>query len=154
MARTLDVACSEIHRDRLQRWDEMDITLLFESILGEWWLVGKENSCTSQWSNVSVHVLFWKLKEKFMKMRQQWDNKELKEATTTWSNDWDHDSVQEEVEGKLRQQRWRYIVDDIHTHEGRTSRIARWSSSPSTPSIMLSMGEDFVDKEERSHGVR
>ena len=29
MARTLDVACSEIHRDRLQRWDEMDITLLF-----------------------------------------------------------------------------------------------------------------------------
>ena len=29
MARTLDVARSEIHRDRLQRWDEMDITLLF-----------------------------------------------------------------------------------------------------------------------------
>ena len=29
MARTLDVACSEIRRDRLQRWDEMDITLLF-----------------------------------------------------------------------------------------------------------------------------
>ena len=28
MARTLDVARSEI-RDRLQRWDEMDITLLF-----------------------------------------------------------------------------------------------------------------------------
>ena len=27
-------------------------------------------------------------------------------------------------------------------------------SSPSTQSIMLSMGEDFVDKEERSHGVR
>ena len=27
-------------------------------------------------------------------------------------------------------------------------------SSPSTPCIMLSMGEDFVDKEERSHGVR
>ena len=27
-------------------------------------------------------------------------------------------------------------------------------SSPSTPSIILSMGEDFVDKEERSHGVR
>ena len=26
--------------------------------------------------------------------------------------------------------------------------------SPSTPSIMLSMGEDFVVKEERSHGVR
>ena len=29
MARTLDVAHSEIRRDRLQRWDKMDITLLF-----------------------------------------------------------------------------------------------------------------------------
>ena len=29
MARTLDVARSEIRRDRLQRWNEMDITLLF-----------------------------------------------------------------------------------------------------------------------------
>ena len=29
MSRTLDVACSEILQDRLQRWDEMDITLLF-----------------------------------------------------------------------------------------------------------------------------
>ena len=29
MAKTLDVARSEIRRDRLQRWDEMDITLLF-----------------------------------------------------------------------------------------------------------------------------
>ena len=29
MARTLDVARSEIRRDRLQRWDKMDITLLF-----------------------------------------------------------------------------------------------------------------------------
>ena len=29
MARTLDVARSEIRRDRLQHWDEMDITLLF-----------------------------------------------------------------------------------------------------------------------------
>jgi hypothetical protein len=26
--------------------------------------------------------------------------------------------------------------------------------SSSKPSIMLSMGEDFMDKEERSHGVR
>ena len=66
-------------------------------------------------------------KKKFVMMRQQWDNEELKEATTTWSNDWDHDLVQEEVEGKLRQQRWRHIENDIHTHEGRTSRIARWS---------------------------
>ena len=29
MARTLDVARSEIRRDRLQSWNEMDITLLF-----------------------------------------------------------------------------------------------------------------------------
>ena len=29
MARTLDVARSEIRRDRLQHWDKMDITLLF-----------------------------------------------------------------------------------------------------------------------------
>ena len=29
MARTLDVARSEIRRDRLQRWDKMDTTLLF-----------------------------------------------------------------------------------------------------------------------------
>ena len=29
MARTLNVARSEIRRDRLQRWNEMDITLLF-----------------------------------------------------------------------------------------------------------------------------
>ena len=29
MARTLNVACSQNRRDRLQRWDEMDITLLF-----------------------------------------------------------------------------------------------------------------------------
>ena len=33
-------------------------------------------------ASVSVQVLFWKLKEKFVKMRQQWDNEELKEATT------------------------------------------------------------------------
>ena len=29
MARTLDVARSEIHRNRLKCWDKMDITLLF-----------------------------------------------------------------------------------------------------------------------------
>ena len=29
MARTLDVTRSEIRRDRLQRWDKMDTTLLF-----------------------------------------------------------------------------------------------------------------------------
>ena len=35
MARTLDVARSEIHRDRLQRWDKMDITLLFGINFGQ-----------------------------------------------------------------------------------------------------------------------
>ena len=34
MARTLDVARSEICRDRLQRWDEIDITLLFGNNFG------------------------------------------------------------------------------------------------------------------------
>ena len=34
MARTLDVTRSEIRRDRLQRWDQMDITLLFEINFG------------------------------------------------------------------------------------------------------------------------
>ena len=35
MARTLDVAHSEIRRDRLQRWDAMDITLLFGISFGQ-----------------------------------------------------------------------------------------------------------------------
>ena len=41
----------------------------------------------------------------------------------------------------------------IHMREG-LQELQDGPSSPSTPSIMLSMGEDFVDKEERSHGVR
>ena len=41
----------------------------------------------------------------------------------------------------------------IHMREG-LQELQDDPSSPSTPSIMLSMGEDFVDKEERSHGVR
>ena len=35
MARTLDVARSEIHRDRLQCWDKMDITRLFGINFGQ-----------------------------------------------------------------------------------------------------------------------
>ena len=35
MARTLNVARSVIRRDRLQRWDEMDITLLFGINFGQ-----------------------------------------------------------------------------------------------------------------------
>jgi len=41
----------------------------------------------------------------------------------------------------------------IHMREG-LHEFQDDPSSPSTPSIMISMGEDFVDKEERSHGVR
>ena len=37
-------------------------------------------------------------RKKFVKMRQQWDNEEL-EVMTMRSKDWDHDLVQEEVEG-------------------------------------------------------
>ena len=39
------------------------------------------------------------IERKIREMRQQWDNEELKEATTMRSKDWDHDLVQEEVEG-------------------------------------------------------
>ena len=126
MAKTLDAARSEI-RNRLQRWDKMDTTLLFEINFGR---------IRTRWKGKFVHFVMEQCfstgsvleieRKKIVKMRQQWDNEELKEATTTWSNDWDHDLVQEEVEGKLRQQRWRHIENDIHTHEGRTSRIARW----------------------------
>ena len=87
-------------------------------------------------------------------MRQQWDNEELKEATTMWSNDWDHHLVQEEVEenwGNKGEDTLKMIF--IHMREG-LQELQDGPSSPSTPSIMLSMGEDFVDKEERSHGVR
>ena len=41
----------------------------------------------------------------------------------------------------------------IHIRE-ELQELQDGPSSPSTHSIMLSMGEDFVDKEERSHGVK
>jgi len=126
MARTLDVACSEICRDRLQRWDEIDIISCSESILGEWGLVGKENSCTSQWSNVSVHVLFWKLKEKIHEDEAAMGQRGIEggdDDVKQWLGPW---LSTRRSWRKLRQQRWRHIEDDIHTHEGRTSRIARW----------------------------
>ena len=41
----------------------------------------------------------------------------------------------------------------IHMREG-LQELQDDPSSPSMPSIMLNMGDDFVDKEERSHGVR
>jgi hypothetical protein len=41
----------------------------------------------------------------------------------------------------------------IHIRE-ELQELQDGPSSPPTPSIMLSMGDDFVDKKERSHGVR
>ena len=84
MARTLDVARSEISRDRLQRWDAMDITLLFGISFGR---------MRTHWKGKFMHFVMGQCfstgsvleieRKKFMKMRQQWDNEELKEATTT-----------------------------------------------------------------------
>ena len=59
MAKILDAARSEL-RNRLQRWDEMDITLLFGINFG------RMRTC---WKGKFMHfamehVLFWKLKEK------------------------------------------------------------------------------------------
>ena len=84
MARTLDVARSEIRRDRLQRWDKMDITLLFGINFGRIRTRWKQKfvdfameQCFSTGSVLEIE------RKKFVKMRQQWDNEELKEATTT-----------------------------------------------------------------------
>ena len=100
MARKLNVVRSEIHQGRLQRWDKMDITLLFGINFGRMNTHWKEKfvhfameQCFSTGSVLEIE------RKKFMKMRQQWDNEELKEVTTMCSNDWDHDLVQEEVEG-------------------------------------------------------
>ena len=83
MARTLDVEHSEIRRDRLQRWDEIDITLLFGINFGR---------IRTRWKGKFVHFAMEQCfstgsvleieRKKFVKMRQQWDNEELKEATT------------------------------------------------------------------------
>ena len=82
MTKTLDAARSEI-RNRLQRWDEMDITLLFGISFGRMrtcWKGKFVNFAIEQcFSTCSVLEIE---RKKFMKMRQQWDNEELKEATT------------------------------------------------------------------------
>ena len=99
MAKTLDAAHSEI-RNRLQRWDKMNTTLLFGINIGR---------IRTRWKGKFVHFAIEQCfstgsvleieRKKFVKMRQQWDNEELKEATMTCSNDWDPDLVQEEFEG-------------------------------------------------------
>ena len=82
MSRTLDVARSEIRQGRLQRWDKMDITLLFGINFGR---------IKTRWKGKFVHFAMEQCfstgfvleieRKKFVKMRQQWDNEELKEAT-------------------------------------------------------------------------
>ena len=79
----MDVVRSEIRQDRLQRWDKMDITLLFGINFGQMRICWKEKFVHFAMEQCFIHVLFWELKEKFVKMRQQWDNEELKEATMT-----------------------------------------------------------------------
>ena len=151
MARTLDVARSEI----LQCWDKMDTTLLFGINFGRMRTRWKEKfmhfAMEQCLSTCSILEIERKVCEVEAAMGQQGIEKE---ATTMWSNDWDHDLVQEEVEGN-----WGNKGEDtlkmmfIHMREG-LQELQDDPSSLSTPSIMLSMGEDFVDKEERSHGVR
>ena len=85
-------------------------------------------------------------------MRQQWDNEELKEATTMCSNDWDHDLVQE-VEGN-RGNKGEDTLKMIFIHmREELQELQDGPSSPSTHSVMLSMGGGFRGQA-RSHGVR
>ena len=74
MARTLDIARSEI-RDRLQHWDEMDITLLFGINFGRIRTCWKEKSvhftmeqCFSTGSDLKIER---KIREDAAAMRQQ-----------------------------------------------------------------------------------
>ena len=77
----------------------MDITLLFGINFGQ---------IRTRWKEKFMHFAMeqyfstgsvLEIEKKIVKMRQQWDNEELKEATTMRSKDWDHDLIQEEVEG-------------------------------------------------------
>ena len=83
MARTLNVARSEIRRDRLQRWDEMDITLLFGINFGQMRTRWKEKfvhfAMEQCFSVCSILEIERKIREDDAAM----DNEELKEATTT-----------------------------------------------------------------------
>ena len=138
MARTLDVAHSEI-RDRLQRWDEMGITLLFRINFGRMrtrWKGKFVNFAMEQcFSTCSVLETERKICEDEAAMGQ-WG---IEGGTTMRSKDWDHDLVQEEVEGN-----WGNKGEDtlkmIFIHMSRLQKLQDGPSSPSTPSIMLSMG--------------
>ena len=75
MARTLDVARSEIHRDRLQCWDKMDITLLFGINFGQIRTRWKEKfvhfAMEQCFSICSVLEIERKIREDAAAMRQQ-----------------------------------------------------------------------------------
>ena len=75
MERTLDVACSEIRRDRLQHWDKMDITLLFGINFGQIRNRWKEKfvhfAMEQCFSICSVLEIERKIREDAAAMRQQ-----------------------------------------------------------------------------------
>ena len=82
MARTLDVARSEIRRDRLQRLDKMNITLLFGINFGRIRTRWKEKFMHFAMEQCFSICSVLEIERKIREMRQQWDNEELKEATT------------------------------------------------------------------------
>ena len=75
MARTLDVARSEIRRDRLQRLDKMNITLLFGINFGRIWTHWKEKfvhfAMEQCFSTGSVPEIERKIREDEAAMRQR-----------------------------------------------------------------------------------
>ena len=75
MTRTLDVARSEIRQDRLQRWDKMDITLLFGINFGRIRTRWKEKfihfAMEQCFSTSSVLEIERKIREDAAAMRQQ-----------------------------------------------------------------------------------
>ena len=75
MAKTLDAARSEIRRDRLLRWDEMEITLLFGINFGRMWTRWKGKFvyfAMEQWfSTCSVPEIERKIREDEAAMGQR-----------------------------------------------------------------------------------
>ena len=95
----MDVARSEIRRDRLQRWDKMDITLLFGINFGRIMTRWKEKFMHFTMEQCFSTCSVLEIERKIREDEAATGNEELKEATTMRSKDCDHDLVQEEVEG-------------------------------------------------------
>ena len=87
MARTLDVARSEI-RDRLQRWDEMDIRTRWKGKFVHFAMEQCFSTCFVLETERKIH-------EDKAAMGQR----RIEGGDDDVSNDWDHDLVQDEVEG-------------------------------------------------------